>query len=63
MNPFPIIGKTFHLIAKFEPKGQLRDNEPKLLITLDDVSPRSHEGIWRVNASDWLTDSTGGHLA
>lgn len=51
------------LARELAPLQALRDNQPKLLITLDDVSPRSHEGIWQVNALDWLTDSTGGHLA
>lgn len=34
--------------------GAVRDNRRKLLITLDDVEPVSHDGILQVNALDWL---------
>lgn len=32
----------------------VRDNNPKLLLTLDDDPPMSYEGIWRMNALEWL---------
>ena len=34
----------------------IRDNHPKLLITLDDVDPVSHNGIQQVYALDWLME-------
>lgn len=34
----------------------VRDNYPKMLITLDDERPVSHEGIQQVYALDWLLD-------
>ncbi|MBT1162406.1 ATP-binding protein [Bifidobacterium sp. SO1] len=34
----------------------VRDNYPKMLITLDDERPVSHEGIQQIYALDWLLD-------
>jgi len=32
----------------------VRDNYPKVLLTLDDVEPVSHGGIVQMNALDWF---------
>lgn len=32
----------------------IEDNHPKTLLTLDDDPPLNYDGIWRVNALEWL---------
>ena len=40
-------------LSSFRP---LRDNYPKMLITLDDERATSYDGIRRVYALDWLAE-------
>ncbi|MBS5450804.1 MAG: ATP-binding protein [Coriobacteriia bacterium] len=35
----------------------IRDNHPKLLLTLDDMDPQSHDGIIQQNALEWLMEA------
>lgn len=35
----------------------IADNHPKILLTLDDDPPLNYNGIWRMNALEWLMGS------
>ena len=38
------------------PLKAIRDNYPKMVITLDPYTPGNYEGIHVINAIDWLLD-------
>jgi predicted AAA+ superfamily ATPase len=42
------------LERELRPLANIRDHNPKYLITLDDDPPSSANGIRQINAIDWL---------
>lgn len=48
------VSDTRTLERELAPLASVRDNHRKVLLTLDDADPRSHNGIEQVNALDWL---------
>jgi hypothetical protein len=44
------------LERELRPLNNIRDHNPKYLVTLDDDPPAVHNGIQRVNALDWLLE-------
>ena len=45
------------LNRKLRPLLAIADNYPKILLTLDDDPPLNYNGIWRMNALEWLMGS------
>ena len=44
------------LQRELRPLQRIKDNYPKLILTLDDDSDADYEGIRRINALEWLID-------
>jgi len=44
------------LERELRPFNNINDHNPKILLTLDDDPPASHNGIRRINALDWLLE-------
>ena len=42
------------LKRELRPLQAIHDNYPKILLTLDDDPPLNYDGIWRLNALEWL---------
>mgnify|MGYP000011112188 FL=1 len=45
------------LNRELRPLQAVADNHPKILLTLDDDPPLNYNGIWRMNALEWLMGS------
>ena len=46
------------LERELRPLMAIRDHYPKMILTLDDDPEAQYDGIWRINARDWLLGPT-----
>ena len=45
------------LSRELKPLQKIKDSYPKFILTLDDDPDGDYDGIYRINALEWMTDS------